>query len=306
MSVNIPVHYVQQYSTNLQLLLQQRGSKLRDTVTVGSYIGKQASPVDQVAAITAQKVIGRFNPMGRVDAALDRRWVFPNDYDLPQLIDTFDKLRLLTDPQSTYAVNAMYAMGRAMDDEIITAYFGTAKTGENGGTSTTFGTTLTTAGGQNVGVGVGGATSGLNVAKLREAKRRLMANEVDVESDPLVCVVTATQHDNLLNEVQVVSADFGWKDAPVLKEGKLERFLGINFKHCERITTGTDDAAGTSRQVPLYAKSGMHLGIWNDIQNSIDQRKDLQGLPYQLYSMGTFGATRLEEKKIVRVWCRES
>lgn len=305
MSLNIPVHYVQQYSTNLQLLLQQRGSKLRDTVTVGSYVGKQASPVDQVGAINAQQVVGRFQPMGRVDAPLDRRWVFPVDYDLPQLIDNFDKLRLLTDPQSTYATNGMYAMGRAMDDSIITAYFADAKTGENGGTTTSFGTTLTSAGGQNVGVGVGGAASGLNVAKLREGKKKLMANEVDIDSDPIVCIVTATQHDNLLNEVQVVSGDFGWKDMPVLKEGKLERFLGINFKHCERLTTGTDDAAGTSRQIPLYAKSGMHLGLWNDIQNSIDQRNDLQGKPWQLYSIGTFGGTRLEEKKVVRVWCRE-
>jgi len=305
MSINIPLHYVQQYSTNLQLLLQQKGSKLRDTVMSGSHIGKQASPVDQVGAITAQRVTGRFNPMGRVDAALDRRWVFPNDYDLPQLIDTFDKLRLLVDPQSTYATNAMYAMGRAMDDEIVTAYFGDAKTGENGGTTTAFGTTLTSAGGQNVSVGVGGAASGLNVAKLREAKKTLMGNEVDLDSDPLICVVTSDQHDNLLNEVQVVSGDFGWKDAPVLKEGRLDRFLGINFLHCERLTTGTDDAAGTSRQIPIYAKSGMYLAMWNDIMNTISQRHDLQSEPFQVYSLGTFGATRLEEKKVVRVWCRE-
>lgn len=305
MSVNIPTHYVQQYSTNIQLLLQQRGSKLADSVTVGMHVGKQASPVDQIGAIAAQRVTGRFQTMPRVDAPTDRRWVFPVDYDLPQLIDTFDKLRLITDPQSSYVQNATNAMGRAKDDEIVAAYFGDAKTGENGGTTTAFGATLTSAGGQNVSVGVGGAASGLNVAKLREGKKTLMKNEVDLDTDPLVCVVTATQHDNLLNEVQVVSADFGWKDMPVLKEGRLERFLGINFKHCERLTTGTDDAAGTSRQVPLYAKSGMYLGMWNEIENSIGQREDLRGKPFQVYSMGTFGGTRLEEKKVVRIWARE-
>lgn len=305
MSVNIPNHYVLQFATNIQLLLQQKGSKLRDTVTAGSYTGKQASPVDQVAAISANKVSGRFNPMGRVDAAVDRRWVYPQDYDLPQLIDTFDKLRLLLDPTSSFVTNATYAMGRAMDDEIITSYFGTAQVGEQGGTARTFGTALTTAGGQNVGVNVGGTTSGLNVAKLREAKRRLMANEVDIDNDPLVCVVTSTQHDNLLNEIQIISADFNRQETPVLKEGRLERFLGINFVQCERLTTGTDDQSGTSRAIPIYAKSGMHLGVWNDIQNDIRQRPDLQGLPYQTYTWGTFGATRLEEAKIVRVWCRE-
>ena len=98
MSVNTPTHYVQQYSTNVNLLLQQKGSKLRGAVTMGSYVGKQASPVDQIGSITAQRVTSRFAPMGRVDAPTDRRWVFPIDFDLPQLIDHFDKLRLITDP----------------------------------------------------------------------------------------------------------------------------------------------------------------------------------------------------------------
>ena len=304
MSINLASHYVQQFSTNVALLLQQKGSKLRECVTMGSYVGEAASPVDQVGAVAAQAVTTRFEAMNRVDAPVDRRWVFPQDYDLPQLVDTFDKLRLIADPQSVYSTNAMYAMGRAMDDVILTAFFADAKTGKANGTTTSFGTGLTSSTGYNVSVDVGGAASGLNVAKLREGRRSLMASEVDIENDPIYCAVKATQHDNLLGEVQVVSADFGWKDMPVLKEGRLERFLGINFKHCERLTTATDDQSGTSTQVPMWAKSGMHLGIWNEIQNSVGQREDLRGKPWQIYTTGTFGATRLEEAKIRRVWCR--
>lgn len=298
MSANIPTHFVQQYSTTTQLLLQQRGSKLRDTVMQGSYTGKQGSPVNQIGAIAARKVTSRFAPIGRVDAATDRRWVFPNDYDLPQLIDQFDKLRLLTDPSSEYVQNSLYAMGRAMDDEIIDAFHDDAKTGENGGTTTSLPSS------QVVGVSVGGTTSNLNVAKLRAAKKILLANEVDMEADMICAVITASQHDSLLNEAQVVSTDFN--DKPVLVEGMVQRFLGVEFKHCERIKTGTDDAAGTSRAVPLYAKSGMHLGMWNDLYTKISERDDLQGHPWQAYIMGTFGATRLEEKKVTKIWARES
>lgn len=297
MSVNIPTHYVQQYATTVALLLQQRGSKLRNAVTTGSYIGKQASPVDQIGSIAAQKVTSRFAPMGRVDAPMDRRWVFPTDYDLPQLIDKFDKLRLLTDPESAYVQNAVYAMGRAMDDEIIAAFHGTSKTGEAGATNTTLPS------GQTVLVGTGGAASNLNVAKLRAAKKILMANEVDLEADPIFAVITASQHDALLNEIQVISRDYN--ETPVLVNGKVQNFLGINFIHCERLINGTDDVAGTSRAIPVFARSGMHLGMWNDLTTDIDMRKDLQGLPWQAYVYGTFGATRLEEKKVVRVWCRE-
>jgi hypothetical protein len=68
--------------------------------------------------------------------------------------------------------------------------------------------------------------------------------------------------------------------------------------------TATDDQAGSSRQVPVFVKSGMHLGIWNDISTDIAQRKDLQGWPWQAYVYMTAGATRIEEKKIVKIWCR--
>ena len=78
MSVNIPTHYVQQYSTNIALLLQQQGSKLRDSVSVGSYVGKQSSPVDQIGKVEMQTVTSRFAPMNRVDAPTDRRWVIPS------------------------------------------------------------------------------------------------------------------------------------------------------------------------------------------------------------------------------------
>lgn len=297
MSINIPTHYVIQYANNIQLLLQQKGSKLRGSVMSGPHVGKQASPVDQFGAIAAQKVTTRFGPMGRVDAPTDRRWVFPVDYDLPQLIDSYDKLRLLTDPSSAYVQNGVFAMGRAMDDEILAAFFGTNQTGEAGGTATSFATST-----QTVGVNTGGTASNLNVAKLRAAKKILMANEVDLDADPLTCIISSTEHDSLLNEIQIVSTDFNEK--PVLVEGKVTRFLGINFITCERLTTATDDQSGTSRQVPLYARSGMYLGMWNDISTDVSRRNDLQGLPWQAYAYGTFGATRLEEKKVVRIWCR--
>jgi hypothetical protein len=293
MSVNVPTWYVQQYSTNLNLLLQQKGSKLRGTVTTGNYTGKQASPVDQVGAIEAQRVTTRFSPMGRVDAPTDRRWVFPVDYDLPQLLDTFDKLRLIVDPQGSYTTNGLYAMGRAMDREILSAFTGTAKTGEQGATSTSF----TAA--NEVDVATGGTNSRLNVAKLRAVRELAMANHIDLMEDPLYCILTAKDDSALLNEIEIISRDFSGDDKPVLRDGKLERFLGINFVHCELAETVL---AGTNEvTVPVWAKSGMHLGMWQDVKTSVSTRNDLQGEPWQLYIIGTFGATRLDEKKVFAI-----
>jgi hypothetical protein len=306
MSANLPSLYAQQFATTLMLLLQQKGSKLRNLVTFkGDYIGKQVSPVDQIGAIEMQPVASRYAPMGRVDAPVDRRWVTPLDFDLPQLVDSFDKLRLLNDPNSAYVQNALFAAGRKLDDLIIDAFFADAKTGETGSGTTVFPSAVFPTG-NSVGVSFGGTTTGLTVPKLKRARRILVGNEVDIEADPITCVLTAAQEENLLNEYEATSRDFNPTDRPVLKEGMLDRFLGMNFVRCERLDNGTDDAAGTSRQVPVFAKSGMHLAMWADVTTDVSQRKDLQGLPWQVYVYMTANATRLEEKKTVRIWARES
>lgn len=291
MSANLDDLYVQQYSTNIQLLLQQMGSKLRGTVTQGSHVGKQASPVDQVGAIEMQPVSSRFAPMGRVDAAVDRRWVFPSDFDLPQLIDEYDKLRLLIDPSSTYVKNAVLAAGRQFDKLICNAFTGTAKTGETGSTSTSF------TSGNEVDVAVGGSNSKLNVAKIKAVKELMMANHIDFDMEEAYIGITAADHASLLNEIQVISSDFNSR--PVLVDGKVTSFLGFNFVHCELIET---QLAGTNEvTLPVWVKSGMYLGIWNDIKNTVSRRNDLQGEPWQVYTQMTAGATRLEEDKVYAI-----
>jgi hypothetical protein len=294
MSFNVTTHFVQQYTTNVQLLLQQKGSKLRGTVSTGSYSGKAAKAVEQVGAVNAQKRTQRHGDTPLISTPSDARWIYPVDYEWADLIDDQDKLRMLIDPQSSYAQNGAYALGRAMDDEIISAFFGTAKTGENGSTSTAFAT-----GTQQIAVATGstGAT-GLNIAKLREAKKILMENEVDIDNEQLFCVITAEQHDDLLNEAQAISLDYNTR--PVLVDGRITAFMGFNFVHCERL--GVD--ASSYRRVPVYAKSGVHLGMWNDINTQISERAD-KGYSTQVYCKGTFGATRTEEKKVVEILCQE-
>jgi hypothetical protein len=291
----ITTHFVQQYTTNVQLLLQQKGSRLRGSVREGMHVGEQAVPVDQIGKVEATKRGTRYPDLTPSDTPTDRRWVFPSDYDWNDLIDNVDKLRMLVDPQSSYVLNGTYAMGRAMDNEIIPAFFGTAKTGKAGGTSTTF------PAGQQISVSFGAAAAiGLTIAKLREAKRLLLAAEVDVDNDPLYVPITAKQHDNLLGEAQAISLDYNSK--PVLVEGKITSFMGFNFIHTELLQLN----GSGYRRVPAYAQSGMYLGLWNDIRTDVSQRKDKGGLPWQVYVYGTFGATRLEEKKTVEIPCSEA
>lgn len=292
MGLNVPAHYVTQFTTNVQLLLQQEGSKLRSTVSVGDYTGESAVPVEQIGAIEAVVRSGRGAPLQMTDSPETRRWVYPVDYLTPaEIIDRDDKVRMLIDPQSSYAKNAVNALGRRFDRVILEAAFGSSNTGKAGGTPVTF------PGTQEVGINVGGTSSGLNVAKLREALRILMANEVDVMAERPTVVVNATQHDKLLNEIQIISSDFNRGEA-VIESGRVSRILGMDIVVCNLVPI-----VSTNSQVPVYVKSGLHLGIWNDIQSFVDEQPTLEKRPTTVYAAATIGATRIEEGKVVRITC---
>ncbi|MFO1465856.1 MAG: phage capsid protein [Steroidobacteraceae bacterium] len=229
------------------------------------------------------------------------RWVAPLPADVAQLIDSFDKLLLLTDPNSEYVANGVRAANRKFDDRIGAAFFAAAQTGVQGATSTPFDTTN-----QVVGVNTGGTASGLNVAKLEAARTILLGNEVNLEDEPLYVLITALDHQQLMNEIQVINLDFNEK-ITYNKNGIIESWRGFNFIHSERpflTTKATDDQSGSSRQLPVWVKSAMHLGVWNEIETAIDVRADVRGRPWQAYTKLSCGATRIEEKKIVKIWAR--
>lgn len=287
MSFEVTTAFVQQYTTNVQLLLQQRGSKLRDYCTMGSYTGKAAKAVEQIGAVTAQRKTSRHSDTPLISTPHDARWVFPTDFEWADMIDDQDKLRMLIDPTSPYAQNGAYALGRSLDDLIIEVALGGAKTGENGVTTTPFATATQS-------IAVGG--TGLTIAKLRTAKKILTANEVDIANDPLYLAVTATQIDNLLGTTEVTSADFNTVKA--LVNGDVDSFMGFKFVNIERL--GVDGSG--DRRCFAWAKSGLHVGIWNDINTKITERAD-KSYATQVYVKGTFGATRTDEKKVVEIIC---
>lgn len=318
MSVNVNTAFVQQYSTNIQMLLQQQGSRLRSAVQNYSFQGKAASMAEQFGQVSPVRNQSRHSDTPLISTPQDKRWIYPNDYDWADLIDNQDKLRMLIDPSGPYTMAGVWAMGRAIDDEIIAGFFNANNTGENGTTSTN---TLYAYNGnsQSVAATVGAASAtGLNIAKLRAAKRKLLEADLDIDNDQLFAVISAKQHDDLLNEAQAVSLDYNTR--PVLVDGKITQFMGFNFIHSERIpgaanfnsainpaiTSADSDGsyvAGSRWMVPVFAKSGLALGMWNDIQTSVDRRPDKRN-SWQVYVTGTFGGARLEEKRCVLINCK--
>jgi len=296
-SYQVATHFVQAYANNVQLLLQQKGGKLLDKVSQGRYTGKGAKAVEQIGKVKPVKNLARHSDTPLISTPADARWVYPNDYEWADLIDDQDKLRMLIDPQSSYVMNGVQSMRRAQDDEILQAFYAASATGENGTTSTSF------PAGQIVGVNVGGTSSNLNVAKLRAAKKLLLAAGVDLEAERAYIGITAADHDGLLNEVQVASLDFNSK--PVLVDGMVTRFMGFDFVPIELADSASYDAysvmtSGSNRLLPCWVASGMHLGVWQDVQTQVTVRPDKR-YSTQVYAKTTIGATRTEELRVVQI-----
>ena len=279
MSSQITTAFVEQYSANIQMLSQQMGSLLRDKVRVESVVGKNAF-FDQVGSVTAVLKTSRHSDTPQIDTPHSRRRVSLADYEFADLIDQQDKVRLLIDPTSSYAQAAAMAMGRAMDDVIITAALGTAYTGETG------------TGTESVQTGVVKGTTGLTVAKLILAKDLLDKADVD-PSIPRHVMCGPEQLGNLLGDSEVTSSDFNTVKA--LVQGELDTYLGFKFTVTNRLPK-----TGNDRTCIAYAEDGLLLGIGKDISARIDERAD-KSYATQVYYCQSIGATRMESAKVVPI-----
>lgn len=289
MSFEITTAFVQDYKSTIQALLQQNGSRFRMASTEDSYTGKAGKAVEQIGPVAAQKRTSRHADTPLISTPHDARWVFPTDYEWADLIDNQDKLRMIVDPTSAYAINGANSVRRAMDDEWIEEFFGTNKTGEDGDVNTSF----------LAGNIVAASSTGMTVSKLREAKKKLLAAEVDPDMDRLYVAMSAEQHDDLLGEVQTTNKDY--TDRPVLVDGFITQFMGFRFILSERLPVN----GSSERRCPVWAHSGMHIGMWDDLDVRVTERAD-KSYSVQVYVASTLGATRLEEKKCVELACVES
>ena len=287
MSSQITTAFVQQYSANIQMLSQQMGSLLRDKVRLESVVGKNAF-FDQVGSVTAVVKTSRHSDTPQIDTPHARRRVSLADYEFADLIDQQDKVRLLIDPTSSYAQAAAMAMGRAMDDVVISAALGTSFTGETGSTSTVLPSAQKIA---------EAGTDGLTIAKLRTAKEKFDLASVD-PSIQRYMIVSPRQITDLLGTTSVTSSDFNTVKA--LVQGEVDSFMGFKF-----ITSNRLSIESSKRKCIAFASDGIALGVGKDVSARIDERAD-KSYATQVYYCMSIGATRMEEEKVVEVKCHEA
>ena len=287
MSVNVTTAFVEQYSANVQHLVQQDGSKFRQEAVTG----KNAF-FEQIGATAARRRPSRHADTPRMDTPHSRRRVSLEDFDWADLIDNEDKVRMLIDPTSQYARAAAMAMGRAMDETLIDAALGTAYTGVSGSTSVA-GQTAIAAG-----------AAGMNLTKLLSAKETMDGDDVPEEGRCIVC--TADQVTDLLNTTEIKSSDYNTVKA--LARGDLDTFLGFKFipVNGKRIDgTKLVPVDGSSdRRCFAFQMDGLLLGVGQDMSTKISERAD-KNYATQVFCSMAIGGTRMEEARVLEILCTE-
>lgn len=313
MSTQITEAFVKQFSANVFHLSQQKGSRMRGAVRNEKQTGESGF-YDRIGSVAAVKKTSRHSDTPQIDTPHTRRRVTLVDYIYADLIDKEDKIRTLIDPASDYALAAMWALGRSMDDELIEKASGSAFGGVDGGTAVV----LPDASKLAATDGVATVGTNLNVLTLRRAKRKL--DEADV--DPSIrryIAVNASMLSALLAETEVTSSDFNTVRA--LVSGEVNQFLGFTFIRTERLTRPSADftfvratgeigagdtmAAATAHRALAWAEDGLLLATARDVEGRIEERAD-KNYSTQVFAAMGIGTTRMEEEKVVEISAKTS
>lgn len=303
MSFTVDTAHVQAYNANINLLSQQMGSRLAGHVRRETQSAKY-DYYDRIDATAAVEVTTRHGDTPLISTTHDRRRCGLRDFDWADLIDKKDRIRMLADPSSSYTMNALAAIGRAKDQVIIDAAFGTAYTGESGGSSVSTGWGEVAVDYVETG---GPAASNLTIGKLRSARSILGRNEAigqvmgtdgQLVDEPLIAIVKQYQIDALLRTTEATDHDYS--NVKALVHGKVDTLLGFKFIRTELLST-----TANVTDCIFYTQSGLLLASGAEIMTDIGPRRDKRNA-IQVYVCGTFGAVRLEEKKVVRVKCNDT
>jgi len=328
---DIETSYVQRYAQDVQHMLQQKTTRLRNLVSQKLDCSGIAEFIDRIGGVTAENKNARFADSPVQAIAHQRRRVTARPYHAGFFVEGFDQRRMNYDVFQPYAEATSMAMARKMDEIIVDAAFGSAYQSESGAmdgaTEVVWSTssTETTLSGKTIGdqfiavdfaygsapnantkgmVNAGGDYT-LSIDKLLRARRILAQNEADQYDEggnPLyVCVCSQSQIEALLHSSAIQSIDYN--NIRALVEGETNFFAGFQFIKYESLPTNVTMTGGdTGEQVLAFHPAGLSLCVWMDPITKIEPRADKSFTPYAYFEMD-MGATRVWEEMVVQIDC---
>ena len=298
----VPDHYTLQFETNFQMLLQQMDARIKEKVKLVQANGA-AVRFSQFGNTAMTSVTAKNQDTPNVNITMPARWAYPTPFETSSLFSEFDNTFLgsVVLPTSETMQAQAAAYNRAVDSTIIGALLGSATrtvpnvsnvfTANTATESVAFDTANQQVAVNHVASGTA-ANSGLTIAKLRLAKRRLDAAEAPVEDR--ILVVSAKEISDLLGTTEVTSNLFNSVQA--LVDGSVEHFLGFKVVRSELLPV----ASGV-RNCVAYVKNAAVL-VDGGKKSYMDIRPDISH-SLQIRSTAVLGATRLLDNGVVSILC---
>jgi hypothetical protein len=203
------------------------------------------------------------------------------DWEAPEYSDIYDLQKINYDERKELVTTISSAIGRRADQIVLDA--------ADAGASAT-----------QVDENVGGTNSGLNVAKLRRAKRLLDA--AGVPSSDRTFVINANGLEDLLGEEKSTSIDYA--SVKALVNGEVNTLLGFNFVMIEDRDEGGIALTGNLRKNFAYHKSAIGLAVGIDMRTEMNYiAEKTSWLTNGLYSAGAVG---IDSEGIIEVLTYEA
>lgn len=290
MSNQINKAFESQFSDNFIHLASQKASKLAGAVRMEQVNDAKQFFFDRMDTVSMVQAISRHEDTPLTEVPFSRRRVTFNTYRAVDLIDNPDRVKMAKDPTSPTMKQLMSAMNRQKDDAIISAALGNAYSINASDTASTV--ALPSA--QQI---ANGGTD-LTLAKLLEAKKKLLANDVDPGEEPMYVVVGPDQLEALLSVTTNTSVDFN--SVRALMNAELDTWCGFKFIISTRLAK-----SGNIRSCFAWAKSGLGLAMNGTPNIRISERSD-KNYSTQVFVECSIGSTRIEDEKVVQIDCDES
>ena len=308
--MTIDISMVKQFSSNIYHLSQQKDSRVWPLIQRKESMNSEEAYFDTVSGGEVQEKTGRNVDVVFTDMSYDRRRLTMRDYFWATLVDKEDKLRIIHNPESEYAIEARAQIARKMDDIAIAALLGTAYTGKTGATPVNLPNS------QKIAAVDNGSHSQFNIETLRHLKYLFDVAEVDDMNRHIL--LGAAEIRALLQEDKLTNADYAAVKA--LVHGEINSFMGFNFVRLERLPfttasttinaatgavgTGSDAAAAGSKRCIAFAGSALIAGIGANPTAKVSERPD-KHYANQLYYSMSLGAMRMEEAKVIEVLVKQ-
>lgn len=286
--------FVQDYQNKVYMALKEMGGKFTHTVEHETLVGEGSALLEVIGDTEAYRKTERHSATPKpYDIKHDKRWVHSQFWRTVAWVDTYDQVKMIIEVKNKYAGLQANALAVKIDKAIVNALIGVANTGKEGRTLTPLPDS------QKM---YESATTGLSTIKMRKVRVKFKKNNVDLTKDKLYIIVDPQQLDDMLGETQVGSSDYN--SIKALIDGGLTKWMGFEFIEYNSLPLDETVPTHLKRTVICYTDKAVVLAKWDAVTSRITEL-DQNDFSWQIYTKATFGATRIDEKLVVTMGCKE-